>query len=316
MRNLISVAILAPAILLVGCSDSSNFYPPQGNNNTAKGKVYDGYLTGAQVCVDENINRACDAGEPSVVTDLNGDFTFTGLTDRQAAQPLVVQVIAGTLDKDTGVAPPADLKFIAPAGSTVISAFSTIIQFKIEAEIEAELAAGGPPKTLAQLKADATAALATELGVTSMDLTTYDPIKAKNNTGLNAVDRERAAKLHIANQILSEQIATLLPQAEANASPANDAAAMSAVIGSLDAADVLTAVNTDLAGMSLAALITLASTPGGTAAVTTYTALTVPDNTVIQDYDAAQQAAILAAFNSRLPAAPATGGTGTGGGGG
>src|SRR5690554_790075 len=137
MRNLISVAILAPAILLVGCSDSSNFYPPQGNNNTAKGKVYDGYLTGAQVCVDENINRACDAGEPSVVTDLNGDFTFIGLTDRQAAQPLVVQVIAGTLDKDTGVAPPADLKFIAPAGSTVVSAFSTIIQFKIEAELAA-----------------------------------------------------------------------------------------------------------------------------------------------------------------------------------
>src|SRR5690554_566366 len=310
MRNLISVAILAPAILLVGCSDSSNFYPPQGNNNTAKGKVYDGYLTGAQVCVDENINRACDAGEPSVVTDLNGDFTFIGLTDRQAAQPLVVQVIAGTVDKDTGVAPPADLKFIAPAGSTVISAFSTIIQLKIEAEL-----AAGSTKTLAQLKADATAALATELGVTPMDLTSYDPIKAKNNTGLNAADRERAAKLHIANQILSEQIADFLPQAEANASPANDAAAMSAVIGSLDAVDVLTAVNTDLAGMSLVDLITLASTPGGTAAVTTYTALTVPDNTAIQGY-AAQQAAIAAAFNSRLPAAPATGGTGTGGGGG
>src|SRR5690554_2842632 len=305
MRNLISVAILAPAILLVGCSDSSNFYPPQGNNNTAKGKVYDGYLTGAQVCVDENINRACDAGEPSVVTDLNGDFTFIGLTDRQAAQPLVVQVIAGTLDKDTGVAPPADLKFIAPAGSTVISAFSTIIQFKIEDEL-----AAGSTKTLAQLKADATAALATELGVTPMDLTSYDPIKAKNNTGLNAADRERAAKLHIANQILSEQIATLLPQAEANASPANDAAAMSAVIGSLDAADVLTAVNTDLVGMSLVDLIALTDT-----SVVTPTAPTLPDNTAIQGY-AAQQAAILAAFNSRLPAAPATGGTGTGGGGG
>ena len=306
MRNLISVAILAPAILLVGCSDSSNFYPPQGNNNTAKGKVYDGYLTGAQVCVDENINRACDAGEPSVVTDLNGDFTFIGLTDRQAAQPLVVQVIAGTLDKDTGVAPPADLKFIAPAGSTVVSAFSTIIQFKIEDEL-----AGGSTKTLAQLKADATAALATELGVTPMDLTSYDPIKAKNNAALNTADRERAAKLHIANQILSEQIATLLPQAEANASPANDAAAMSAVIGSLDAVDVLTAVNTDLAAMSLVDLIALTDTTS----VTTQTAPVVPNAAAILIY-ANQQAAILAAFNSRLPAAPATGGTGTGGGGG
>src|SRR5690554_4583206 len=306
MRNLISVAILAPAILLVGCSDSSNFYPPQGNNNTAKGKVYDGYLTGAQVCVDENINRACDAGEPSVVTDLNGDFTFIGLTDRQAAQPLVVQVIAGTLDKDTGVAPSPNLKFIAPAGSTVISAFSTIIQLKIEAEL-----AAGSTKTLAQLKADATAALAGELGVSPMDLTTYDPIKAKNNGALNDTDRERAAKLHIANQILSEQIATLLPQAIAIASPANDAAAMSAVIASLDAADVLTAVSDDLAGMSLVDLLALTDTTS----VTTYTAPTVPDNTAIQGY-AAQQAAILAEFNSRLPAAPATGGTGTGGGGG
>src|SRR5690554_3700106 len=105
MRNLISAAILAPAILLVGCSDSSNFFPPQGNNNSSAGKVYDGYLAFAQVCVDENLNRACDAGEPEARTDANGDFNLTGLTNRQAATPLVVQAIAGTagtIDLDTG----------------------------------------------------------------------------------------------------------------------------------------------------------------------------------------------------------------------
>lgn len=256
MRNLFAAAVLTPVVLLAGCSDGTNFL----GNKDSKGIVYDGYLAGAKVCVDEIVNRQCDdPPEPATFTDANGNFELKNLTPAQQLLPIVAEVVAGTIDLDTGLAAPAGLKYLAPAGSTAVSAFSTLIQIRIEQEIAAGLSADPiVVPSLGTLKAQVTADIAAELGLpVGTDLTTYDPIAAKNDTSLASPDRMTAAKLHIASQILSAQIAEFLPLAEANADPGEESAAFAALLANLDVADVLDDVDTYITdnSVTLTALI-------------------------------------------------------------
>ena len=62
---------------------------------TLQGKVIDGYLAGADLFVDANRNGQKDAGEPSTVTDAQGNFTLQ--TD--VSGPLVA---TGGTDLSTG----------------------------------------------------------------------------------------------------------------------------------------------------------------------------------------------------------------------
>lgn len=250
MRNLFVTTVLAPLVLLAGCSDLSNNFIGGDSN----GVVYDGYLANAKVCVDEIVNRQCDdPPEPATFTDANGNFELRNLTPAQALLPIVAVVVAGTIDLDTGLAAPAGLKFLAPAGSTAVSAFSTLIQIRIEQKIAAGLSTDPiVVPSLATLKAQAIAELAAELGLPAgTDLTTYDPIAAKNDTSLADADRFVAAKLHVVSQILSAQIVEFLPQAEANADPGEESAAYAALLANMDAAQVLTELETYITGNGL-----------------------------------------------------------------
>ena len=69
--SIITSSVLS-AMLFLGCGGS-------GDNNTEEystitGKVVDGYIENAQVCLDLNINFRCDYGEPVANTDRNGNF--------------------------------------------------------------------------------------------------------------------------------------------------------------------------------------------------------------------------------------------------
>ncbi|QSP94491.1 hypothetical protein LPB19_15125 [Marinobacter salinisoli] len=253
-RNLMATAILAPMMIVAGCSDnnSSTLAPSQSPSGVSEGVAYDGYLVGATVCVDENLNKACDADEPSATTVAGGKFSLKGLTDSQLLTPLVLEANENTIDEDTGQPVDPNLKYLAPAGSTAVSGFSTVIQMKVESAL-----AAGSTETLAKLKADAAAELASELGVT-VDLTTYDPIAAFDST--SGVDQKTAAELHLINKVLSAQIADLVADVavvmESN-SDLNKTAAFGALIESLNPANVAQVVQefsaagataTDLAG--------------------------------------------------------------------
>lgn len=61
------------------------------------GRVADGYLVGATVCLDLNESDTCDIGEPSATTTDGGHFTISGATDAQIRNGKIL-VIA---DKDT-----------------------------------------------------------------------------------------------------------------------------------------------------------------------------------------------------------------------
>ena len=250
MRNLFAAAVLTPVVLLAGCSDGTNFL----GTKESKGIVYDGYLANAKVCVDEIVNRQCDdPPEPVTITDANGNFELRNLTKVQQRLPLVAEVIAGTIDLDTGLAAPAGLKYLAPAGSTAISAFSTLIQMRIEQKIAAGLSLVPiDVPDMATLKSEAIAEIAAELGLpVGTDLTTYDPIAVKNDTTLAPSVRVQAARMHILSQILSAQIAEFLPLALANADPGEESAAYAALLNNMDPALVLSELDAYIATNSL-----------------------------------------------------------------
>ena len=244
-RNLAATAILAPTLAIVGCSSSSGSSPDNGGDGSTEGFAYDGYLNNAVVCIDENLNKACDFGEPTTTTGAGGRFTLDTLTDVQLQLPLVLQATSSTTDEDDNASVDTNLKFLAPAGSKAVSGFSTIIQAKIEKAL-----AGGSTASLADLKASAAAELANELGVSGVDLTAFDPIAAKADESASEDAQTTAAKLHLVNQVLSQQIATLVPQANANAN-GNETAAFGALVNKLNAANVKQAVDTDTAGLAL-----------------------------------------------------------------
>jgi hypothetical protein len=65
---------LVTSLIFIGCGGGSG----SGNSNSNKinGKVVDGYVKNAKVCVDLNNNFSCDENEPFTYTDENGNYSL------------------------------------------------------------------------------------------------------------------------------------------------------------------------------------------------------------------------------------------------
>ncbi|MEC8104037.1 MAG: hypothetical protein VXZ24_07080 [Pseudomonadota bacterium] len=85
-KPLVSLTILAAAMLAGGCSDNSsgsdNAADDNGTTTSLSGKAADGYLAGARVCLDLNNNTACDDGEPTATTSAGGSYWKASLRNR------------------------------------------------------------------------------------------------------------------------------------------------------------------------------------------------------------------------------------------
>lgn len=107
--------------IAVGNTDSSdNIEQPIGAANqtelavTVTGRVADGYIRGATVCVDINKNDACDADEPFAITVEGGAYDLA-VPEAHTDKPIVAAIPAAAIDEDTGEAVGQPLVFIAPA---------------------------------------------------------------------------------------------------------------------------------------------------------------------------------------------------------
>lgn len=130
---------------------------------TTSGFVIDGYISGATVFRDENGNGVLDDDEASVQTNDQGAFSGLG---GDLSAPIVS--IGGT-DISTGLAFEGTLK--APAGSTVISPVTTLVQEIVEAD-----------DTGATTVDEAIAQVNTALGLEDdTDLLNEDPIASEND---------------------------------------------------------------------------------------------------------------------------------------
>lgn len=215
-KKLLAIAVLAPAMAMTACSNSSSSSPDEASGEPtgeSSGVAYDGYLRGANVCVDVNLNKACDDGEPNTTTIEGGVYLLTGLSASQQMYPLALQAIKDvTVDEDTGEAITEGFTYVAPAGAKTVSGFSTIIQV----ETERLIAVGATPAAAqTQAKKD----LATALGAPEgTDLANYDAV-AKSSA--NDSESNFATQLRIVNQVITKQMAAAVASA-----PEGDASAV------------------------------------------------------------------------------------------
>ena len=100
---------------------------------TLSGVVADGYLQNATVCLDLNLNKACDADEPQATTGSDGSYSFDADEAASQAFPVISVITAETKDADdlTRVLEPYVMS--APAGKPeFISPMTTMIQTELE----------------------------------------------------------------------------------------------------------------------------------------------------------------------------------------
>ena len=76
-RFSLSALSLLTAMLIAACGGGGTTSSP----TTLAGKVIDGYITGATVCLDVNSNNTCDAGEPTARRGVPGPVRARALRD-------------------------------------------------------------------------------------------------------------------------------------------------------------------------------------------------------------------------------------------
>lgn len=179
-----SLISLVTAVVLgtVGCSSGSDSGSDGGTSGVLKaysGIGIDGILVGSTVCIDVNQNNACDVGEPTDPdgTDAQGKFEIPETTK---TGPLL---LIGGVDNSTGEAFTGSLK--APAGSTVVTPLTSAVQSLVESGKSAE---------------DAEANVKAAMGLTDVNLTTFDPYAEID--GVNALKAQEVLAKQTQLQVL------------------------------------------------------------------------------------------------------------------
>lgn len=147
---LTGLIVLACTGLLVECGGGGG--PVE--QETITGKVIDGYVANALVCIDLNKNGRCDTDEPQTRSDSAGAYRLT--IPKDATEALLAEVIAGeSRDLDQpGAAAETSYRMASPSHiySTNITPFTTLVHMCGEADMPlaeslVRNVVGLPPKT-------------------------------------------------------------------------------------------------------------------------------------------------------------------------
>ena len=197
IKKLLLISLAGSILSACGGSDyDSDPDPtiPEPAAITKTGKVADGYLVGATVCLDLNLNKICDPDEPSTTSTAGGDFTISGATQEQIDSfPLLVEVTVGVVDEDTGEAITQPYTMSAPVGYEFVSPLTTMVQNEVEQGSELS---------------EAEASLQSLLG-TDLDLT-QDYVAQQLNDELGSDEQEEYERLHHIAQVTAQIIASNL----------------------------------------------------------------------------------------------------------
>lgn len=140
---------------------------------TVSGKVADGYIRGATVCVDLNENEACDTDEPSAVTGVGGAYDLA-IPEGAEDKPIVAAIPANAIDEDTGEAVGEPLVFIAPANRPeFLSPITTLVHQELRENPSLDID-------------EAEQAVKTVLGVSGSDISLFDDYVARSDPSNNS----------------------------------------------------------------------------------------------------------------------------------
>jgi hypothetical protein len=99
MKKSIKLALSASAVgLLAACGGGGG--GGGGGPTTIGGVAIDGYLGGAKVCVDLNLNFKCDGGEPFAITDKDGNYSIPWSGGDAAGLVVITETLPTTKDSD------------------------------------------------------------------------------------------------------------------------------------------------------------------------------------------------------------------------
>lgn len=125
MKKLIKMSLIAStAIFFIACGSGGGSSEPindkqkpeQNEGVHVKGKVVDGYISGATVFFDKDFNSVQSADEPSDVTDGQGNFSISFKDIKQIPTGSAFVVKAGGTDIDTNKAIKQSFAFTTPHG--------------------------------------------------------------------------------------------------------------------------------------------------------------------------------------------------------
>lgn len=145
-KNVERVSGAALLVMLTACGSGGGESSNAGSNVDAvgspaqalpagqiTGRVADGYIQGATVCVDLNENDACDPDEPSAVTGAGGLYQLD-VPQGAEGKPIVADIPAEAIDEDTGEMVGKALVFVAPGSRPLfLSPITTMIHHELKA---------------------------------------------------------------------------------------------------------------------------------------------------------------------------------------
>lgn len=131
MRKRVLLSALGAAMILSGCGESAS--SAGSSSVTLDGKVADGYLVGAKVCLDKNANLACESDEPSAISTKGGAFSISGVTQSDIENyNIVAEITTQTIDEDTNQSVDKPYVLYANAKSKFVSPLTTQLFYMMD----------------------------------------------------------------------------------------------------------------------------------------------------------------------------------------
>ncbi len=194
------LAALAAVGGVAAIHDSNSSSSNPASRPTAAGTVIDGYISGATVFIDVNGNGQLDTGEPSTITDAQGNFSLP-------ADVTGTLIAFGGTDISTGLEFKGALK--APAGAAVVTPLTTLVT---------DLVASGI--SVADAKTTVLSALGQSALSTSVDLLKFDPVKATQST--DSASRTAGLELQKGAVLVSNMVADAVTKIQQASGAGND----------------------------------------------------------------------------------------------
>ena len=209
---------------------------------TFEGKVIDGYISGATVCLDINNNFLCDPDEPSALSGAGGTYEFTYEGTVPAGTQILADIPIGAVDEDLGPIEKA-YNMMAPSDNpSVVTPLTTMVSQEI-------IGSGGELSS-----EDAETAVKVSLGMSKTTNLLENDFIESEETALQEVAEVVAVALQVTKETLedSDGAADLTPAELTKAAMSTVKASVAALVVNGEAAvtkeQAATVTSTTVAG--------------------------------------------------------------------